>query len=106
MSIDKDMYELTLKRQRIRTYVQTLQRDTQQQKDECRALLEEEREAVRAVTAQCELAMAQRKKLEVEAKRREVLERERERELSSKRAKLKKQMHAALVCASVDLSRV
>jgi hypothetical protein len=53
-----------------------------------------------------EETMAMKKKLEASLKKAEVCEKERERDLSNRRGKLKKQMNTALVCAAVDLSKV
>jgi len=54
-----------------------------------------------------EETMVNKKKLENSLKKADVAEKERERDLSNKRGKLKRQMQtAAMVCAAVDLSRV
>ena len=104
--IDMEMYELTLKRQRIRTYVQSLQRDTVQQKEDYDLMQEEEREKIKIAVQMVEDTMIMKKKLEISIKKAEVSEKERERDLSNKRTKLKRQMNTALVCAAVDLSKV
>lgn len=104
--IELEMYELTLKRQRIRTYVQSLQRDTGQQKEDYDLMLEEERDKIKIAVQMVEDTMAMKKRLETSLKKAEVCEKERDRDLSNKRGKLKRQMQTALVCAAVDLSKV
>eukprot|EP00347_Sterkiella_histriomuscorum_P011849 403370872 len=101
-----ELYELTLKRQRIRTYVQSLSRDTLQQKEDYELLLEEEKDKIKIAMSVCEEALMIKKRLEQSIKKKEVSEKERDRDLSNKKAKLKKQMKTALICASIDLSRV
>ena len=49
-NVELDMYDLTLKRQRIRTYVQSMQRDTLQQKEDYDLMLEEERDKIKVAT--------------------------------------------------------
>ncbi|CDW89268.1 UNKNOWN [Stylonychia lemnae] len=104
--VDKDMYDLTLKRQRIRTYVQSLQRDNMQQREDFDLLIDEENEKIKIAMSVCEESMMVKKRLEQQLRRAHVSEKEKERDLSQKRARLQKQINTAMICAQVDLSRV
>lgn len=61
-----------------------------QQKEDYELMLEDEREKIKLAMRVCEEAMLIKKKLENNIKKKEVVEKERERELSNKRAKLKR----------------
>ena len=80
--IDLEMYELTLKRQRIRTYVQSLQRDNMQQREDYELMIEEEKDRVKEVMQMVEETMVNKKKLENSLKKADVAEKERERQRS------------------------
>lgn len=69
-------------------------------------LIDEEKDKIKMAMSVCEEALVIKKRLEYNIRRAEVSEKERDRDLSSKRAKLKKQMNTAIICASIDLSKV